>query len=64
MQSLALYLPAQVERLNVRITRVINESGLIAVEHAVKAQGKEFTRVALLNLLFPFLLVERVIHIE
>jgi hypothetical protein len=43
---------------------VINESGLIAVEHAVKAQGEEFTRVALLNLLFTFLLVERVIHIE
>lgn len=43
---------------------MINESGLIAVEHAVKAQGEEFTRVALLNVLFTFLLIERVIHIE
>ena len=43
---------------------MINEPRLITVKHTIEAQGKKFTRVALLNFLFTFLIVERVIHIE
>lgn len=64
MQSLTLELTAQVKRLHVCVTAVINESRLVTKEHWVYTKWEELAVISLLNLLFALFFVRWLIHIE
>lgn len=57
-------LPSQVEGLHVRVAAVVDEAGLVAVEHAVQAEREELAVVGLLDQLLSLLALGRVIHVE
>jgi len=64
MQSLALVEPTQVKRLDVRLTRMINEPRFVAIEHAIEAKREKLVPVALLNKLLAMILTLGIIHIK
>ena len=57
-------LSSQIEGLHIRVTAVVDEASLVAVEHAVQAEREELVVVRLLDQLFPLLALARVVHVE
>ena len=64
VQSLALPRAAQIKRLNVGVTRVVNKTRFVPIEHTVKTERKEFSLVPCLDRLFKLILFLVVIHVE
>jgi len=62
--QVGINLASQVERHHVWVTAVIDEPGLITVEHAVKAKREEFIEVCLLDDLLALISLSWVVQVE
>ena len=64
MVKVGVDLPSEIEGDNVGIAAMIDESSLVAIEHAIEAQWEKLVKVDLLNDLLPFVGLCRIVKIE
>lgn len=64
MQGLRLNCTWKIERLNVWVTRMINEPRFVSIEHSIKAQREKFAPIPQLYQLLALFLLYRIIHIK
>jgi DNA segregation ATPase FtsK/SpoIIIE-like protein len=62
--NIGVDLARKIERLHVGIAAVIDEPGLVAIEHRVEAQGEKLVVVNLLNNLLSLVALTEVIQVE
>lgn len=64
MQRLGVGLSCHIERLDVGVAAVVNETRFISVKHCVEAEWKELIEVGFLNLHLKGILCSGVVHIK